>query len=345
MNNSDPWQDTVDLLRLVKNDYKGALKNLETVYETLSEREHIADQRLAQALLLCGGYKTLCLAHVGSETEESAIGRVILGGAIPYVVPRELKLEVHCFERFEVFSGQKRLENWQSTIAKSLFTLLITRLREPILKESIMEYLWPECSLKASSNNLKVAVHSLKRILNQFLQKEENFSSIVFNSGCYQLNPEIKVILDIEQFEQHWERGRRFEKEGNLPATIKEYEMAEALYKGDYLEDELYDDRTLIRRETLKDIYLIIAGKLADYALDMRQYEESIIYCQKIITKDNFREDAYRRLMRCYSRLGSRNRALKWYEIVCRAIRTGLDTTPDAETVELYQRLVRNEYI
>ena len=345
VNNSNPWQDTVGLLRLVKNDYEGARKNLEIACETLSEREHVASQRLAQALLLCGGYKTLCLMPVGSATTESQIGKVILGETIPYKVPKMLKLDVHCFERLEVYSDGTKLDYWQSANAKSLFKLFMTRLREPILKELIVEYLWPECNPKASSNNLKVAIYSLRKILNRFLQQTENFSSIIFKYGCYEINPEIEIQTDIEQFEHHWVAGKRLEKAGNLAAAIKEFETAEALYKGDYLEDELYDDRTLIRRETLKDIYLIILGKLADYSLDIRDYEDSIIYCQKIIAKDNCREDAYRRLMRCYNRLNSRNRAIRWYEIFCRAIQTGLDTNPDNETVELYQRLLRNEYI
>ena len=121
--------------------------------------------------------------------------------------------------------------------------------------------------------------------------------------------------------------------------------MAEALYKGDYLEDEPYDDRILIRRETLKDIYLIIIGKIADYLLKIKDYEGSIIYNQKIIAKDNCREDAFKRLMRCYSRLGNRNRAMRWYEICCQAIRTELDTTPENETTLLYQQVSRDEYI
>jgi len=345
VNNTNSWQDTVGLLRLVKNDYEGARKNLEITYEMLSERELVANQRLAQALLLCDGYQTFRLMPVGSGTTESQIGKVILGETIPYRMPKMLKLDVRCFERLEVYSGGKKLDYWQSANAKSLFKFFITRLREPILKELLIEYLWPECNLKASSNNLKVAIHGLRKILNRFLQQNDNFSSIVFKYGCYELNPEIEVRTDIEQFERHWAAGKRLEKEGHFAAAIKEFEMAEVLYKGDYLEDELYDDRTLIRRETLKDIYLIIIGKLADYSLDMREYEDGIVYCQKIIAKDNYREDAYRRLMRCYSRLGSRNRAIHWYEICCRAIRAGLDTTPDHETVELYQRLLKNEYI
>ena len=135
------------------------------------------------------------------------------------------------------------------------------------------------------------------------------------------------------------------EKEGKLAEAIKEFELAEALYRDDYLEDEPYEEWTLLRREALKDTYVTILGKLADHSIGAADYESCIIYCQKILVKDPCREDAYRRLMRCYSRLGQRNRALRWYEICRRTIQAELDTTPDRETTTLYHRLLRGEPI
>lgn len=345
-NSNSPWQDTVSLLRLVKSDYESVRKQLEIACESISEREYEADQRLAQAILLCGGYKTFCLVPVGSDISTSKIGNVILGEAVSYnMVSNPLKLEIYCFERLEIYSGNRKLDDWQNTNAKSLFKLFLTRPREAIVKDIIMGYLWPEYNTQAASNNLKVAIHGLRKILNQFLGQNSKYPSIVFKSGSYELNPQIELWIDIEQFEYHWGLGRRLEKEGELKAAIKEFEAAEELYRGDYMEDEPYDDKFLIRRETLKDIYLIILGKIADYLLQTKDYEGSIIYSQKIISKDNCREDAYRRLMLCYSRQGNRNRAMRWYEICCHAMRVELDTTPEPDTTDLYQRLFNDEYI
>lgn len=320
-------------------------KNLKKVYETLAEREDIANQRLSQALLLSGGYRTLSLVPVGSGDTVSQIGKVILGETVPYKIPKELSLDVRCFDRLEVYSGSNKLEPWQNANAKSLFKLFIIKLREPIPREVLIEYLWPEYNVVAANNNLKVAIHGLRKILNCFLGQDDNFPSIVFRYGCYELNSKIELHTDVEQFEQHWTAARRFEKEGNLTDAIRQLKMAEALYKGDFLEDEPYDDQALIRRESLKDIYLIIMSKLADYSFDSMDYEESIIYCQKILTRDNCREDAYRRLMRCYSRLGNRSRAMRWYKICCKTIQKELDTTPEHSTVELYKLLVKDVYI
>jgi LuxR family maltose regulon positive regulatory protein len=345
VNDTNPWQDSVDLLRLVKDDYEGVRKNLKIAYETVAEREGIANQRLTQALLLRGGYRTLSLVSVSSGDTVSQIGKVILGETIPYKIPKTLSLDVHCFERLEVYSGNNKLEHWQNASAKAIFKLFILKLGEPIPKEVLIEYVWPEYSIDTANNNLKVAIHNLRKLLNRFLYQEDNFPSVVFRYGCYELNQEIELHTDVEQFERHWAIARRFEKEGNLSDAIREFKLAEALYTGDFLEDEPYDDQTLIRRETLKDIYLIVMSKLAEYSFDSMDYEESIFYCQKILAKDNCREDAYRRLMRCYNRLGNRSRAMRWYKICYRTVQKELDTTPEHTTIELYKLLLKDAYI
>ena len=177
------------------------------------------------------------------------------------------------------------------------------------------------------------------------LAPSRGFPYVLFLQGSYLINPDVELWIDIEEFEHHWELGRCLEKEGKLTQAMLEYELAEVLYRGDYLEDEPYEEWTLLRREALKDAYLIILSKLADHSSAVADYESCIIYCQKILARDPCREDAYRRLMRCYYRLGQRNRAARWYEICRETIWTELDTTPDDETVTLYQQLLRGESI
>lgn len=343
---SEHWQDTINLLRLVQSDYEVARKQIDTVSQALAEREILASQRLQYALLVSAGYQTLCLMPSGSSIVVNQIGKTILGATIQTTtLPKALQLEVRCFDRFEVRSGRKKVERWQSSKAKSILQYLMTRPKEPITKDLIMEALWPEHDPQTASNNLKVAIHGLKKTLNYLLDQKENFPCILFLQGSYLINPEIDLWLDVEQFEQHWSMGRRLEREGNLTAAIREFESAEALYQGDYLEDEPYDEWTFLRRETLKDIYLIILGKLADHAMETNDYESCILYCQRILAKDPCREDTYRRLIRCYSRLGNKNRSLRWYEICCKTMLAELDIAPERETVALYFQLLRNEYI
>ncbi len=341
-----PWQDTIDLLRLVQSDYQGARKQLEKVSQTLAEREALVDQRLQHALVTSGGYRTLCLVPHQAGSTVSLMGRAILGGVVrPTVLPKLMRLKVRCLGRFELGSNWKKVERWQSVKAKSVFQYLMTRPREPIIKDLLMEALWPDCDPQAASNNLRAAIYGLRQTLSQLLEKKEPFPYVLFLQGSYLLSPEVELWVDVEEFERHWVTGRRLDREGRVTEAIHEYEQAEALYRGDYLEGEPYEEWTLLRREALKDTYVIILSKLADHSMKTADYEGCIVYCQKILAKDPCREDAYRRVIRCYSRLGQRNRALRWYEICRRTVQAELDTTPDDETETLHRQLLRNEPI
>ncbi len=338
------WQNTIQLLRLVQSDYQGARKQLEKVSNTLAERETLVNQRLQYAILTSSDYNTLRLTPYGTATGVSLIGKTILGEIIPpATIPAPIRLEMRYFGRFEVRSSWKQVTRWHSAKAKSILQYLMTRPREPIIKEVLMEALWPDCDPRAANNNLKAAMHGLRQTLNYLFDDNESLQYVLFLQGSYLMNPEIELWVDIEEFEQYWVKGRNLEKEGKYSEAIRQFELAEELYRGDYLEDEPYEEWTLLRREALKDTYVIILGKLADYSMRSVDYESTIVYCQKILTKDACREDAYRRLMTCYSKLGQRNRAIRWYEICRRTIQSELDTTPDRETVTLYQQLLNNE--
>ena len=151
--------------------------------------------------------------------------------------------------------------------------------------------------------------------------------------------------MDVDAFEYHRAAGRRLEREGRVDEAAKEYELAVELYLGDYLEEDPYEEWTLLRREALKDTYLAILSKLAERSMKEEDYESGIIYCQKTLARDSCREDSYRQLMRCYSRLGQRSRALCWYQFCVRTLKVELDTSPDHQTVALYHRLMKSESI
>ena len=95
--------------------------------------------------------------------------------------------------------------------------------------------------------------------------------------------------------------------------------------------DELYEDWTIPRRETLKPIYLLILTRLADCGMTGSNYWGCIVYCQKTLNKGPCREDIYQRLMCCYSRMGQGNRVLQWHQTCRKIIQSELNTTPDSE--------------
>jgi DNA-binding SARP family transcriptional activator len=338
--------DTIKLLELVEKDYQGTRKQLENLGRTLAERETLVSQRIQNARIASGNSSCLCLMSYQSRTMGNQLGTATLGLLEQAsVLPKLMRLEINCLDGFQVSSDGVSVERWESIKARSLFQYLMTRPRKAVSKEVLMEALWPDCDPKISGNNLKAAMHGLRQTFSNLFNVEQNFPYIVFSQGTYQLNPDIILWLDVEQFEIHWEKGRRLQKEAKQAEAIHEFKLAEELYKGDYLADDVYEEWTLLRREALQDIYLNILSKIADNYLDVADYDSCIIYCLKILDKDTCREDAYQRMMRCYSRSGLRNRAIKWYEICRKAIKAELDAEPDINTSHLYHQLLNNESI
>jgi len=317
------YESLIHFLKAIQLEYHDAIKQLQEVSSHFGQREAMIGEQLRTGLH--------ALDQV-TASQESTVSRPVAQHPVP-------ALEVYCLGRFQVQVGWKRIEHWPSTKAKSVLKYLIAQQRRPVSKDVLMEALWPGCEPSLANNNLKMAVHSLRQTLNAAQDTEEDFPWVLFQDGNYLINPEVDSWMDVEQFEYHWQAGRQLEREGKQAEAIRELQAAEALYQGDYLEDDLYEDWTWLRREALKDIYL------ADDSIQNEDYEGCAVCCQKILGKDPCREDAYRRLMCCYSRLGQRNRAIAWYHLCQKTIKAELDVDADHATVALYQKLLRDEYI
>lgn len=252
-----------------------------------------------------------------------------------------IPLRVCCLGSFEVGLGWNKVQSWRTLKAKSLLKYLIAQQGRSIPKDTLIETLWPECDPQAANNNLKTTVYLLRQTITPNM-KEPPY--ILFMNGSYMINPDVKVEVDTDEFERQWATGRRLEQEGRRDEAAKAFKLAEQLYHGDYLEEDLYEEWTLVRREALKNTYLSILSKLSEYSFENDAYEDCINYCHKTLAKDPCHENAYRFLMRCHSRLGQRNCAINWYRLCAKAIKSELDTTPDSQTTSLYQRLLKNEY-
>ena len=345
---ADQYETAIQLLKQLHVDYRLARKELQDVSSHFGEREAAAGKQLRSAVHAMGSISASRDRRVSvTLCEEPQQLPFVLEDSVLLLATEESAptLEIYCLGTFQVRVGWKRIEQWRSIKSKSLLKYLIAQEGRPVSKDILMEALWPGCEPSLANNNLKAAVRSLRQTLSLVQGTGDSFAWVLFQDGNYRLNLEADLWVDVEQFEYHWRAGRQLEKEGKVAEAISEHETAEALYKGDYLEDDLYEDWTSLRREALKDTYLAILGRLADYSMQKEDYDGCIVYCQKILTKDSCREDAYRRLMCCHSRLGQRNRAIAWYRLCEKTIKTELDVNPDRRTVALHQKLLDDEYI
>ncbi len=231
------------------------------------------------------------------------------------------------------------MDDWRRGKSRTLLKFLVDR-RHPVSRDVLIELLWPNSDAQPANNSLRVALHALRQALGpSCLGNGVEQEYIIVASGNYHLNPEAELWVDVDEFVAHFERGVRFERYGRLSDAMRAYEDAEALYRDEYLVEDLYEDWAVARRERLKDQYLLLVTKLADYCFDQGDAVGCILRCHKILDKDPCREDAYARLMRCYARLGQRSQALHWYDICARTLRKELDVPPLDSTTSLYDQI------
>jgi DNA-binding SARP family transcriptional activator len=251
------------------------------------------------------------------------------------------ELAVHLLGPLYVALDDMAVQDWPSARCRSLFGYLLTH-REPWPpREVLMEAFWPEASPEASRNSLNVAIHGLRRTLRGITE----MPVVVHASGVYRLNRDLSLWLDFEEFDSRVESGRRHEDAGDVDEAMREYEFAANLYRGDFMADDPYEDWAAVTRERLRLAHLDALGRLGNLYFEADHYTACASLCQRIIERDPCREDAHRRLMRCYSRQGLPHLALMQYRLCAQALAEELGVETDPSTRDLHQRIRGHERV
>lgn len=253
---------------------------------------------------------------------------------------RRLTVAFFCFGKFYVEVEGARVEALGPSKVVRILKFLVQSHGRLCPREMLLEAFWPEIEPEVASNRLRVALYTLRQI---FAARANLRDVIAYENGAYGLSPSIDVWVDANEFETLWREGVRFERGGHRTEAAQRYEQAERRYQGDYLEEDLYEEWTLLRRESLRDAYLHLLGQLATWHLEERDYGSCISRCHRLLAEDPYREDACRMLMLCYVAMGQKATALHWYQICAANLRKGLDADPSPETSSLHSRIMAGE--
>jgi len=103
-----------------------------------------------------------------------------------------------------------------------------------VSREQLMETFWPGSAVDAARNSLNVAVHGLRRALRTAPEPGRG-PRRRYLPPARRRPP---MGRHTEKFQRHAEAGQRLEAAGDLAASLAEYELAAALYGGDFLDDD-----------------------------------------------------------------------------------------------------------
>jgi DNA-binding SARP family transcriptional activator len=128
-------------------------------------------------------------------------------------------------------------------------------------------------------------------------------------------------------------------------AAQADFHTAIGLYQGDFLADNPYEQWAEVTREHLRLAYLDCLDQLGRLRFDAGDYTGCADACRKLLACDDCREDTLRRLMRCHSRLGQPQLALRQYHAFVATLRAELNLPPAPATTALAASIRRRERV
>jgi DNA-binding SARP family transcriptional activator len=251
-------------------------------------------------------------------------------------------LRVRFFGHFEMLCEGEVMPLGRNGKVLNILKYLLANHTRPVSQDHLMGWLWPDSNLKKARWSLNSAIHGLRKLLSG-CSASVSINYVSLEDGYYRLSPDVGVTTDVDDFDNHHERGRRLEKDLRMREAAIEYEKAIELYRDDYLVEDLYEDWTMVERERLANAYVDILDRLAVHYMEVGQHQESIRACYRVLEKYRCHEDSYRLLMRCYANLGLRARALHQFRMCEQILRQEYGTSPSPKTRSLYLKLLRDQ--
>jgi predicted ATPase/DNA-binding SARP family transcriptional activator len=208
-------------------------------------------------------------------------------------------------------------DTWQRNVS-ALLKLLATAPQWRRSRDEIIEILWPDASPHAGGSNLRSQLHLLRRSL-----AGGDPSPVLFERGWLELNRAFTWEIDLVQFE---ELLRRVEPE------LSVLQDALALYRGEPLPDERYDDWAQPVRERVQRLWRDSVLQIAQMLEEQGEHDEVRQALEWLLEHDPLDEEALRPLLRVLAVMGRRAEALRRYQQFAHRLREEMELEPDATT-------------
>ncbi|MCH7697009.1 MAG: winged helix-turn-helix domain-containing protein, partial [Proteobacteria bacterium] len=192
------------------------------------------------------------------------------------------------------------VEKWKRKQALTLLKYLVTYRDHAVPRERLVECLWPEVDERRGWERLKVTIYYLRSQLRAAGIQDD----VVETSGRSYLVRSDRVWIDTDTFETLISEGAMLQSRHKWDEALNCYKQAKHLYRGDYLEEDIYEDWCAEERERLRELYLDMLGDMAQCYGDLGRCRDAARICRTALVCEPCREAFHRALMTYLNRLG-----------------------------------------
>jgi DNA-binding SARP family transcriptional activator len=224
-------------------------------------------------------------------------------------MPGDLRIWLLGGFRVEAAGRSVPASEWRRSGATALVKLLALRPGHRLHREQVADILWPEAPGAARLNK---ALHFARRTVgNEHLILRDDMLSL----------RAAELWVDVDAFE-------KAAREGDVEGAL-------ALYAGDLLPENRFEDWAETRRAQLRDAVVPLLLDQATARESRGDTRGTIASLERLIGLDQLHEEAYARLMS----LEDRHVALRWYERLTEVLRKELEVEPSDEVQRVYREL------
>ena len=223
-------------------------------------------------------------------------------------------VDIRLLGGFEVSVDGDRVDagHWTRRQAAALVKILAMAPGRRLHREQVIDLVWPEEAVDAATPKLHKAAHFARRALAMP-------NAVVLGGDHVALCPDAAVTVDALRFEELAERALA----AGDPVVARE---ALALYRGDLLPEDRYEEWTEERRE-----------QLHLHRLELLRIDGQ---WTAVLELDPSDEVAHLNVMRRHAANGDRHAALRQFERMDRTLRRELGVAPGRDAVALRDRLL-----
>jgi DNA-binding response OmpR family regulator len=224
--------------------------------------------------------------------------------------------------------------------AKLLLKYLVTEWDRPVKRAHLLYLLWPDMDEHDAEEQLARLLAVLRGM---FLPATPAQDIVIEEGTMIRLNTDTDLWVDAHEFETQVTMAQDAQEAGDMDLALGLFLSALALYKEDYLRENLYEDWPSDRREKLRELWISSMFRVAAICADRCEFADSVRLMKKVLEIDPYRENAYQALMLYLSRSGRRSEAIQLYRYAERLFAQHLAAQPAPSTRMLYEKILRGE--
>ncbi|HZT41915.1 MAG TPA: tetratricopeptide repeat protein [Chthonomonadaceae bacterium] len=239
---------------------------------------------------------------------------------------------IRMFGRLQAQQGSRVLQRFRTQKTGLLLAYLALHPQQAHAREMLAELFWPDEEREAAATSLRVALTTLRRVL----QSEDTppGAVLITDRASVRLNPDA-YHTDVAAFEAALRQAAEVEGEDERIGFLRQ---AVDLYTGALLSgyEALWIEP---ERQRLADAYLGALRHLVRDLARSQDFDTALEIAHRLVQADPLREESHRALMRLYAAVGRSAAALQHYQ----SLEEILARAPSASTRDLARQLAEGK--